>query len=62
MKVLSMLVISVTIKLHTTQQGNLTAHIQHKHDSIKYGCTQCVYQASDKISLRKHVDKIHDSH
>ena len=52
-----MLVIIVTIKLHSRV---LTTHIKSVHEGVKYACNQCDKQYTDHSSLRKHIQSTHE--
>ena len=43
---------SVTIKLH--KKGNLTKHVQNKHEDPKFVCDQCVQKFQSKSALDTH--------
>ena len=43
-----------------TQQGNLTTHIQSKHEGVKYACNQCDFQASMQSALAIHIQSNHE--
>ena len=43
-----------------THQGNLTVHIQSKHEGVKYACNKCDYQAKRPYILRSHIQSIHE--
>ena len=54
--VLSIHARSVSFKQEDNQVYN---HIQSVHDGVKYPCTQCEYQASEKPNLYRHMNSIH---
>ena len=54
MKVSSILVICVIIKLQQWKQC-LQKHIKYKHEGIKYPCDQCDQQFTGKGHLKKHI-------
>ena len=42
------------------QKGNLTQHIQSKHEGLKYDCNQCDYQATTLSNLTIHIQAKHE--
>ena len=44
-----------------TTQGNLTKHIQSKHEGVKYACNQCNYEATQQQHLKTHIKSKHKS-
>lgn len=44
----------------TTDQGNLTRHIQSIHEGVRYDCGLCDYKAKWKIALTRHIQAIHE--
>ena len=43
-----------------THQGDLTRHIQSKHEGVKYACNQCDYQATHPGTLTRHIQSVHE--
>ena len=58
MKNLTILVISVNIKYLGTKIG-LKLHVKSFHAEQDYSCDQCEYKATQKWSLKTHVESIH---
>ena len=40
--------------------GHLRAHVENKHEGIRYDCQQCNVEMKSKQSIRKHIELVHD--
>ena len=43
-----------------THQGNLTVHIQSKHEGVKYACNKCDQQFTTRRSMARHIKSMHE--
>ena len=43
-----------------TTKGNLTVHIQSKHEGFRFGCDRCDYQATKQSNLTRHIESKHE--
>merc|ERR1712235_187640 len=51
----------LTIQPTQEQEGlRLWHHTKSKHDSVKYSCNRCDYQAGYQSDLTRHIQSIHE--
>ena len=60
MRMLYLNVANVIIRQYWLK-GNLKAHVQSKHENVRFGCSQCEYKARTKGSLKAHIQAKHEN-